>query len=203
MQQSGAAPITIDVPRTREELDAVTMLRSELQSQLASVVQLRHELMSGVVDPARVKEVESRIARLQTDIQRADDAIAAGLARGLATQRHTTQVSPPPSHIADVVAQTIVVETFVVMLGIVLWRWMTRRSRKEPPRTAADQSARLEQLQSAVDVIAVEVERISEAQRYATRLLNEKLQPAIGAREAEPVSVKRSEAETVPAGERR
>lgn len=35
-------------------------------------------------------------------------------------------------------------------------------------------SARLERIEHAVDAIAIEIERISEAQRFTTRLLNER-----------------------------
>lgn len=45
------------------------------------------------------------------------------------------------------------------------------------PRTLHDPEAtlRLEELSRAVDMIAIEVERISESQRYTTRLLSERL----------------------------
>jgi hypothetical protein len=41
-------------------------------------------------------------------------------------------------------------------------------------------SARLERMEQAIDAIAVEVERISEGQRFTTRLLSERLkEPAL------------------------
>lgn len=49
--------------------------------------------------------------------------------------------------------------------------------RHELPRTKLDDS-RLEQLQQSIDAIAVEVERISEGQRFSTKLL--------AARDADP-----------------
>lgn len=53
----------------------------------------------------------------------------------------------------------------------------------------ATEPNRLEQLQQSVDVIALEVERISEGQRYVTMILNETLRPSIDAREAQPIAV--------------
>ena len=63
------------------------------------------------------------------------------------------------------------------------------RARQQPP---TDQS-RFDHLQQSVDVIALEVERISEGQRYVTKILNEKLQPSIGPGEAQAIAVDRKD----------
>jgi hypothetical protein len=42
------------------------------------------------------------------------------------------------------------------------------------PRIPSDVSARLERMEQAIDSIAVEVERISEGQRFTTKLLAER-----------------------------
>ena len=57
----------------------------------------------------------------------------------------------------------------------------------------ATEPNRLEQLQQSVDVIALEVERISEGQRYVTKILNETLRPSIRAEGAQPIPVKRQD----------
>ncbi len=46
--------------------------------------------------------------------------------------------------------------------------------RREPPRSLPLEDDRLKRLEQAVDAIAVEVERISEAQRFTTKLLSER-----------------------------
>ena len=46
------------------------------------------------------------------------------------------------------------------------------------PRIPSDVSARLERMEQAIDSIAVEVERISEGQRFTTKLLAERVPPA-------------------------
>lgn len=53
-------------------------------------------------------------------------------------------------------------------------------SLKPKPRPITDsQSLQLEQLQQSVDAIAVEVERIAEAQRFSAKLLAERADPAL------------------------
>lgn len=52
-------------------------------------------------------------------------------------------------------------------------------SSKPMPRNISDaQSHQLEHLQQSVDAIAVEVERIAEAQRFSAKLLSERADPA-------------------------
>ena len=54
----------------------------------------------------------------------------------------------------------------------VLWRMGSRATPGLAPRV---DDARMERLESAVDAIAIEVERISEAQRFTVGLLSERL----------------------------
>jgi len=65
---------------------------------------------------------------------------------------------------------------------------------KRPPRERPQlDDTRLQHLEQAVDAIAIEVERISEAQRFATRLLAER--HADGAQlPAEPAAIPRRDA---------
>ena len=191
MRQTASPDIQIEVPQTREQLNALGSLREELQHQLAAAVQLRVELNSGaVVSTDRIKAVEDRMGNLQAKIQQADDAMAAALARGVGNMRYTTQPPMPRPTSAETIAQAVGIESFLILIAVAIWRFTARRSRPGQ-QSVEDQSGRLEQLQGAVDVIAVEVERISEAQRYVTKLLNEKLQPGIGAGDAQPIPVKK------------
>jgi hypothetical protein len=61
--------------------------------------------------------------------------------------------------------------------------WLRTRGRQQavpdPSRQLEEIVARIERLDSAVEAVAVEVERISEGQRFTTRLLAER--PAVPA----------------------
>jgi hypothetical protein len=59
-----------------------------------------------------------------------------------------------------------------VLLGIVVWRSFRR---PVSTRLAGADAGRLEQLQRSVDVMAVEVERIAESQRFTAKLLNDQV----------------------------
>lgn len=64
---------------------------------------------------------------------------------------------------------------FFAMIAIVahpLVQAIARRmEQKSAPRVPSDVTTRLERMEQAIDAIAVEVERISEGQRFTTRLL--------------------------------
>src|SRR5881394_3688710 len=64
----------------------------------------------------------------------------------------------------------------VTAIGVPLARAYARRIEREPqqPVLPPDVSARLERMEQALDSIAIEVERISEGQRFTTKLLAER-----------------------------
>ena len=66
--------------------------------------------------------------------------------------------------------------TAIVMgIGIPLVRAYTRKMDAEGrnPRIPTDVSDRLERMEQAIEAVAIEVERISEGQRFTTKLLSE------------------------------
>lgn len=56
-------------------------------------------------------------------------------------------------------------------IGVVTWKVLARKGSASPSVEADD---RLERLQQSVDAIAIEVERIAEAQRFSAKLLAER-----------------------------
>jgi hypothetical protein len=62
-------------------------------------------------------------------------------------------------------------------IGVPIARAFARRIERDTPRdplTPSDVTARLERMEQAIDSIALEVERISEGQRFTTKLLAER-----------------------------
>ncbi|MBV9880609.1 MAG: hypothetical protein JO180_08935 [Gemmatirosa sp.] len=72
---------------------------------------------------------------------------------------------------------------FALLVILPLTRVLMRRSARRAARPSTELQAmppRLERIEHAVEAIAVEVERIAEAQRYSARLLNERLVEVTG-----------------------
>jgi archaellum component FlaC len=175
---------TITPPRTARDVEALKARREELSNQLQSVDSRRSKLISQLKqtsDPTAVKGLENRLAlldarqlQLETDIQTTGQQLTSPEAGRLAT----TSDAPFAGGMSNRQQTTlsilgIIFVLFPISIGIArgLWR---RASRQGPPPTAFAQTAqRLERLEESVDAIAVEVERISEGQRFVTKLLSE------------------------------
>lgn len=71
----------------------------------------------------------------------------------------------------------------VVAIGLPLVRGMVRRWDRDDatPKIPSDVTARLERMEHGIEAIAVEVERISEGQRFTTKLLSERESHALSA----------------------
>ncbi|HEU4628184.1 MAG TPA: hypothetical protein VFS08_00475 [Gemmatimonadaceae bacterium] len=193
---------------------AIRARRSELSDQLVSASNRREEIVEQLktADPAvrpgleqRLKVLDDRIAQLETDIAVTGRQLTSAQAGpGLSDFSET---APPPGFdfdggpSAQVTAISIVFTLFVLMpLAIALARLIWRRASRPAPPTIpflSEASQRLERLEQAVDTIAIEIERVSENQRFVTRLLAEKPgAPALpeGQAPAEPIRVSQPEA---------
>jgi hypothetical protein len=67
------------------------------------------------------------------------------------------------------------VTAIVIAVGVPLARAYSRRmdAQSRNPQIPSDVAARLERMEQAIDSVALEVERISEGQRFTTKLLSE------------------------------
>ena len=63
----------------------------------------------------------------------------------------------------------------IISIGVPLVRAWIRRLDRQPVQSlpSADTNARLERIEQAIDAMSVEVERISEGQRFVTRLMTD------------------------------
>jgi hypothetical protein len=67
----------------------------------------------------------------------------------------------------------------IIAIGTPLVRGIVKRWERDDaaPKIPTDVSARMERMEHAIDAIAVEIERISEGQRFTTKLLSETRRP--------------------------
>jgi hypothetical protein len=93
-------------------------------------------------------------------------------------------VDPEVQNFAQVMA--ILVPSIVVLIasGVIGHRFVIRTERGAAPRPSKIDDERFTRLEQAVEAVAIEVERISEGQRFVTRVLAERncvLEPLRGA----------------------
>lgn len=90
------------------------------------------------------------------------------------------QPSPIPPEAVEM-AEAFFFMIGTIALGVPLIRAFTRRWERPvlPPDTSPDVTARLERIEQAVEAVAIEVERIAEAQRFSAKLMAEQQQRSL------------------------
>ena len=190
-----APPAPPQVPGDQQEIHALMGRRSELAAQLEALTERREEVADqlhgaeAAARPgllARLSTLDERIVRLEQEILQADDAIAAAVSAGVVAppspdeQIETTEQPWDMATFSEEAVAVIAGEAIVfTLIGIILYQIGWRRARSRFSRGGPEASGRIDQLQHSVDAIAVEIERISEGQRYVSRLLNEGAHPDV------------------------
>ncbi|MGH7617324.1 MAG: hypothetical protein ACREPM_08865 [Gemmatimonadaceae bacterium] len=122
-------------------------------------------------------------ARVQGDIARLAAEIA--LKHGPLPGRAFPGQAPPSNDVATVIPVVSVVLLILAFPVALAW---SRRIFRGPPRghasLPADLTMRLDRMEQAVDTIAIEVERVSEGQRFMTKIMVER--PAANSANAPP-----------------
>lgn len=177
---SGAAP----TPRTRSDVNGLQMRVGLLKGQLDAANLRRDRLASqlrradGGADRTgleeRLGQLDKRILQIETDISAAGNALAAtptGLLSGSVDPGRTFP-GPTPGQLTAI---SIVGTLFVLFpLSLAFTRLLWRRAMVAPSAAALapELARRLDRMEQGIDVIALEVERISEGQRFVSQLLS-------------------------------
>jgi hypothetical protein len=180
---NGTAPIPIVAPRTVQELQGLRARRAELSSQLSSSASRRERLVRELnrtqAGPARtgleqrIGVLDQRIVQIESDIAATGQQLATPQAGVLSTTADQTSFGGLSR--GDVKSISSLFIIFVLApLALAAARNMWKRgNRPAPPPVDIENARKMEQLQQSVDTIAVEMERVSEGQRFVTKLLSE------------------------------
>ena len=186
---SPAAPVVAGTPQpiarplTRQEVAAIRAGREELSSQLQSAASRRNRLAEELrtADMAarpgleqRIAVLDERIVQLERDIAETGQQLTSAPAGLVATSAPAAVgfrgLSPDQITAVSIVFTVLVLFPIAIAFARLLWKRATAPIR---PALPAEASQRLERLEQAVDTVAVEMERVSEGQRFMTRLLTE------------------------------
>ena len=195
----GTRVVFQDAPLTARDVQALRARGAELSNQLQSANRRRDQLSRQLEDAdglnkqgieQRIAQLDQRIMGIEADIAENGRRLASAPARSLPTSQETA-VNPFGLSSDQVTGISIVGTLFVLFpLSLAMARNIWRRgSRKAEPAPSPASNERMERLEQAVDAIAIEIERVSEGQRFVTRLLTEGSAPAlsVGQKAAEPV----------------
>ena len=196
-----------NAPMSAQEVAALRARREVLSDQLRSADGRRKELSRLVknatgADKAgleqRIGVLDARLARLENDIDETGKLLASAPA-ALASTRQAPDFgfTNQRGKMQDVIPIVAILSVFVFFpMAIAMARNIWRRG-SLPVSTGPDRESmqRLERMEQAMDAIAIEIERVSEGQRFVTRLLSEQRNGVVigaGQPAAEPVVVPQS-----------
>ena len=193
-----STPAAAGIPMTGQEVLAARQRLKDLQSQLQDAATRRQNISSQLpgADPAarpgiqaRMQELDGRILRIERDISATTEQITNAPA-GALTAGTSDPFDTALNRLGDNIVPIVVIPTiflffpFAIAMSRLIWRRASATPRQSAVADPAVQN-RLEQLQQSVDTIAIEIERISEGQRFVTKILGDR--PALGAGAADPI----------------
>lgn len=184
---------TIAIPQSVQDIAGLRSRRAELVDQLDRASNRRSQVLSDMRDATnaeragleqrlaaldgRIVQIESDIAATERALTNTSPAVLGAAAQAEQAREDAREANQPP--IDEDAIMIMAFLTFVLMVPVAIAH--TRRIWKRPQPARALSPAtegRLERIEQAVESIAVEVERVSEGQRFVTRLMSEAKAPA-------------------------
>jgi hypothetical protein len=195
--------ITIPAPRTARDIEALKARRDELSNQLQSVDSRRSKLISQLKqtsDPTAIQGLEARLSLLdarqlqvESDIQQTGQQLTSPAAGLLASAAQPAFTGMSQREVMTLSVLSILFIFFPLAFGAARAMWKRSGRPGPPPAVFTETAQRLERLEASVDAIAIEIERISEGQRFVTRLLSEgQPAPMLGAGQRTPETIRGS-----------
>ena len=169
---------------TARDVAMLKARRDELSNQLSSAAGRRREIQKSLVGATgadktgleqRLSVLDARIARIEGDIEENGRALASPSA--MMTSAGTPFAWGPGNgnsinaNATPLLMMLMVFVLFPIAIGIGRTLW--KRASRPQPSIPSETAHRLERMEQAMDAIAIEVERVSEGQRFMTRLLSE------------------------------
>lgn len=183
---------------------ALQLMQAEIAGARAQVQALTESLTPGVSN-ARENAIESQLERATERLVMLEDQYAAVLANRAVAGTALRPPAPPasgnvlPPDVKDLAiwGMCTLGVTIISVAFIRMWsRWLERRS-QAAPAAPPDVTPRLDRIEQAIEAVAIEVERVSEGQRYTNKMMHEgRALPAPGLGDRWPAVAER---EPVPA----
>ncbi|MCY7379340.1 MAG: hypothetical protein LH467_08410 [Gemmatimonadaceae bacterium] len=193
-------------PMSAQEVSALRARRRVLSDQLESADGRRKELSQLArnatgADKAgleqRIGVLDARLARLETDIDETGRLLSSAPA-ALVSSRGSPDFTMDRA--IPIVGMLSVFVLFPIAMSIArnIWRRGSLPRSATPDRESAQ---RLERMEQAMEAIAIEIERVSEGQRFVTRLLGEQ-RVGVPVGQGERAVARSAELSHLPASER-
>lgn len=191
------------LPTTAAEIQRLRAKANELSSQLRSATNRRDDVLgdlrsaSSEARPgleARLKVLDERIVSLEQEIAANSRAIANSpleLVSRSEAPAAARQTGPDPDIVVPVVSVLGIFGMLPLAIGYTIRMLRRPVAPTGPSPRDAQQDERLARMEQAIDTMAVELERITEGQRFMTKLMTDDGGRNLGAGNAaaEPIAV--------------
>ena len=174
----------LPIPMTSQAIRDLRAQREELSDQLISASSRRRNLASQLAStppgPARsgleqrIMVLDQRLAQIESDIAATGKQLSAAPLGTTAGMGDPFQGGDIPDNVAAVTAAFTLLVLFPIALAFARRIWKRGSSPSaQQTQLPAQIDQRLERLEQGIDAIAIEIERVTEGQRFVTRLLSE------------------------------
>src|SRR4051812_29091441 len=184
LQGPPGTPLAAQIPRTTRDVEALKARREELSNQLQSVDGRRSKLISQLKqtgDPTATQGLEARLSlldarqlQLESDLATTGQLLSSSAAGQIASTAQPVFYGGLSSkQVMGLSVLTIIFVLFPLATHAGRGIWKKSGKAANAPAGLTEAAQRLERLEASVDAIAIEIERVSEGQRFVTKLLSE------------------------------
>jgi hypothetical protein len=180
---------TLSIPQGKADVRELLAQRDQISEQLTNVSERRTELAEELANTPeqaarvgleeRLRLLDQRILQLETDLTTTGRQLASAPANLLATAEAESRAGSDDEFIEGAVTSGFSVFAVMAIILVVLRRRWKKQVAPRSPQLVSDTSQRMERLEHGMDAIAIEIERISEGQRFVTKLLSESREPQL------------------------
>jgi hypothetical protein len=184
---------TLNIPQGKADLKELLAQRDQISDQLTNVSSRRTELAEELANTPeqaarggleeRLRLLDQRILQLETDLATTGRRLQSAPGNLLASAEAENRASSDEEFVDGAVTSGFSVFAFMSLVLFVMRRRWKKSSVPRPNQLPSDTGQRMERLEHGMDAIAIEVERISEGQRFVTKLLSESREPQLAAQQ--------------------
>ncbi len=173
----------LQIPKSHDEMNALIARRDQLSAQLESVTDRRDDLidqmrtapnvaMAGL--QSQLSVLDARVLQLENGLATTGQEIAAASPQLVSMARARDDNEDSNGSFDDGVGAGVAGSVGVMaVILFVLFRRFRRSPRNRVPLMISADSERLQRVEQGMEAMAIEIERISEGQRFVTKLLSD------------------------------
>jgi hypothetical protein len=174
---------------------------SRLLNRRSSVAEQLNRTAAGSVERTaleqHLQELNARIIAMEKQIAAADAEVAAAAGIPGAAAPDTRDAAGPGLPEEVPIIGSVFGGIALVIVAIAYARRLWKGATKVVTQIPAALEARFTRFEQSLDAVAIEIERVSEGQRFLTKVLTEQNPRALGAGPAEPIEIRAGVAEPV------